>query len=353
MNKLRKGYTTGTCAACAASAAVKVLLGDTNVCSGEVTLPDGEHVELTTAFIERNDDSAEAAVRKTAGDDPDDTDGALVKAMVVWRDKPGVGFVAGSGVGIVTKPGLSIPVGEAAINPTPRRMIFDAINKLTRRGVTVTISIPDGEEIAKKTFNPRLGIVGGLSILGSSGRVVPYSCPAIQESLRLALRVAAAQGVAFPVLAPGNIGARAARQHFLFDEDALIPVSNEWGTMLEEARRLDFRSLLAVGHPGKLAKLIDGHFQTHSGQSPSALPIVQRIAAELSIVHGEDMPTVEGYFTTLECRQRTALAIHAATLIQRAIATKLQGIIPAVALIDMNSDLLGAAGDLSPWSKTV
>lgn len=351
MNKLRKGYTTGTCAACAASAALRMLLGESDVRVGETILPDGEQVALPLASFKKSNNFVEAAVTKNAGDDPDDTNGALVKARVAWQDKLGVRFVAGSGVGIVTKPGLSIPVGEAAINPTPRRMILDAIQKVTHRGVTVTISIPGGEEIAKKTFNPRLGIVGGLSILGTSGRVVPYSCEAVVESLCCALRVAAAEGVAFPVFVPGNIGANAARRHFYFDEDALIPVSNEWDALLEESTRHHFRGLLAVGHPGKLAKLIDGHFQTHSRKSPSALPIVKRIAETLSISLTEDVPTVEGFFEGLEGHKKAALANRAAILIQRALITKLYGLIPAVALIDMKGGLLGAAGDLSPWSK--
>jgi cobalt-precorrin-5B (C1)-methyltransferase len=334
-------------------AAVKILLGENNVRSGFVILPDGEQVVLPLAFFDRNDDSAEAAVIKNAGDDPDDTNGALVKVKVAWREEPGVGFVAGPGVGTVTKPGLSAPVGEAAVNPVPRRMIVDVIRKLTDRGVTVTISIPGGEELAKKTFNPKLGIAGGLSILGTSGRVVPYSSPAVVESLCCALRVAAAEGVTFPIFAPGNIGDRAARRHFRFDEDALIKVANEWEALLEEATHHNFEGLLAVGHPGKLVKLIDGHFQTHSKQSPSALPILQRIARDLSMAHAEDVPTVEGYFAALSSEQRTSLANRAATLIQSAMATKLRGLIPAVALIDMNGDLFGAAGDLSPWSKTV
>jgi cobalt-precorrin-5B (C1)-methyltransferase len=351
MNKLRKGYTTGTCAACAAHAAVRVLLKETNVCLGEVTLPNGESAALPVAFVDRSDDSAEAAVRKCAGDDPDDTDGVWVKVKVAWREEPGVGFEAGPGVGMVTKPGLSVPVGEAAVNAVPRKMIMEAIRKLTDRGVTVTISIPEGEELAKKTFNPRLGILGGLSILGTSGRVVPYSSPAVVESLCCAVRVAAAEGVMFPIFAPGNIGGRAARRHFHFDEDALIPVANEWGALLQEAARHGFKGLLAVGHPGKLIKLIDGHFQTHSKQSPSALPIVQRLAAELSIAYREDVPTVEGYFRALSMEQKASLANRAATLIQHAIASKLQGLMPAVALIDMNGDLLGGTGDFSPWSN--
>lgn len=349
--RLRSGYTTGTCAACAAGVAVRMLLGEEAPKTGVVTLPDGERVSLRVAFADHNGSSAAAGVLKLAGDDPDDTDGALVVTTVSWRDGPGILYVAGPGVGVVTKPGLSVPVGEAAVNPVPRRMILNAIREVTCRGISVTVSIPGGEELAKKTFNPKLGIKGGLSVLGTSGRVVPYSCPAIRESLCLTVRIAAAGGVRYPVFTPGNIGAQAARRHFRFRDGALLHVSNEWGAVLDEASKHAFGGILVVGHPGKLAKLIDGHFQTHSKHSPSALPIVRRLAQTASI-EAPDSPTVEGCIVGLTPEDRDELASLLAHGIQQAVARRAQSFTPSVALVAMNGDLLGTAGELSHWRRT-
>ena len=142
-------------------------------------------------------------------------------------------FVAGEGVGTVTKPGLQVPPGEPAINPVPRQMILAAIRDVTARGVRVEISLPGGREIAAKTFNPRLGIEGGLSILGTTGIVRPYCTRALQDALKCTLDVAAACGVTAPVLVPGNIGASAARRHFSLREEQVIEAGNEWGFVLD------------------------------------------------------------------------------------------------------------------------
>jgi cobalt-precorrin-5B (C1)-methyltransferase len=254
---------------------------------------------------------------------------------------------------MVTKPGLSIPVGEPAINPVPRRMIVRAIREITDLGVSVAVSIPGGLDIAKKTFNPRLGIQGGLSILGTSGRVVPFSCPAIRESLRYVVRVASASTVRYPVIVPGKIGARAAERHFCFVQNSLISVGNEWGVVLDEAADHDFIGLLVVGHPGKLAKLIDGYFQTHSKNSKSALPIVHREAAALTISTPRETPTVEGCLSGLSPQSRSLLSTRLAAGIQKAIEDRVQHRIDtSVVLINMNGDLLGTAGNLMPWSMS-
>ena len=174
----------------------------------------------------------------------------------------------------MTKPGLAIPPGEPAINPVPRRMIREAVREVTPRGVRVTISIPGGGELARKTFNPRIGIVGGLSILGTTGIVRPFSCSAIRETLRCTLNVAAAAGIRAPVFVPGHIGERAARAHFRVADEQIVEVGNEWGFVLDEALGRPFSALLILGHPGKLAKLTAGDWDTHSGRSGSALPVV-------------------------------------------------------------------------------
>ena len=185
-------------------------------------------------------------------------------------------FRPGEGVGTVTKPGLAIPPGEAAINPVPRQMIRDSVREVTDRAVRVTVSIPDGEALAAKTFNPKLGVRGGLSILGTTGRVRPFSCPALQESLRCALQVALALGLKDLVFVPGHIGEKAAHRHFVLRPEQVIEVSNEWGYMLGQAAREKVPRLLVLGHPGKLVKLAEGMWDTHSSRSGSALPLVEK-----------------------------------------------------------------------------
>jgi len=281
MRDLRTGYTTGACAAAAAKAAAQMLANGRAMDRVEIPLPGGERIVLPLVYVRLAERGAEAAVRKDGGDDPDVTSGALISASVAWRGCDDVEFLAGEGVGMVTKPGLAVPPGEPAINPVPRRMIREAVREVTPRGVSVTLSVANGGEIARKTFNARLGIVGGLSILGTTGVVRPFSCSAIRETLRCSLRVAAAAGIRAPVFVPGHIGARAAQAHFRIAEGQIVEVGNEWGFLLDEALRSPFSALLILGHPGKLAKLTTGDWDTHSGRSQSALPIVTAMHAKV------------------------------------------------------------------------
>jgi cobalt-precorrin-5B (C1)-methyltransferase len=167
------GFTTGTCAAAAAKAATMLLCGQPAPSEVEVEIADGTRVRLPVTQVRKTAKACQAAVRKDAGSDPDVTHGSLIMTTVAWGTDKTIAFHAGEGVGIVTKPGLAVPPGEPAINPVPRRMIQTAIREITSRGVRVTISIPGGEAWAAKTFNPRLGVTGGLSILGTTGRVRP------------------------------------------------------------------------------------------------------------------------------------------------------------------------------------
>ena len=184
---LRTGYTTGACATAAAKAAVTLLCGGAAPESVEISLPDGSRVRFPVVSCRFEGGTARASVCKDAGDDPDVTHQATVRVAVAFADGEDVRFVAGEGVGTVTKPGLSVPPGEPAINPAPRRMIRQAIREVTARGVQVTVSIPGGCELATRTFNPRLGIEGGLSIIGTTGIVKPFSAPALTASLACAL----------------------------------------------------------------------------------------------------------------------------------------------------------------------
>jgi cobalt-precorrin-5B (C1)-methyltransferase len=288
-------------------------------------------------------------VRKDAGDDPDVTDGSLVIVRIEPVDGDDIAFAAGEGVGQVTLPGLQIPPGGPAINPGPRRMIAQALREVTASGLRVTVSIPGGAALAAKTFNPRLGIEGGLSVLGTSGRVRPFSAPALRDSLKCGLDVAAGLGIQAPILVPGNIGEKAVNRHYKVHLGQVIPVSNEWGFMLEQVAGGPFDRVLLAGHPGKLAKMANGEWDTHSSRSGSAVPVVRGVADSLGIEMADGSPTVEGLFEALSpntCRQ---LGDATARAIRSAVQSRFYKPLATVVLINMRGDLLGTDGDLSSW----
>lgn len=353
MSGLRSGYTTGTCAAAAAKAAVLALAGKGQAREVDIMLPEGERATLPVAYVRQENGSAVAAVRKDAGDDPDITDGVTVIASVAWHEGDGIVLHAGEGVGTVTKPGLQIAPGEPAINPVPRRMVQDAIRAVTDRGVAVTLSIPEGKERAAKTFNPRLGIIGGLSIIGTSGRVRPFSCPALRASLKCVLDVAVAGGVTAPVFVPGHIGARAAKRHFQVEAGQVVEVSNEWGFMLDCAAAGHFEALMALGHPGKLAKLAMGEWDTHSSRSPGAVPFVLELERQVFGQHLDaSATTVEGIFSGLPDTGKKELGATLAGQIGHAIGCRVgESVAVAVVLVDMQGQWLGSDGDLQPWRR--
>jgi cobalt-precorrin-5B (C1)-methyltransferase len=345
---LRTGFTTGACAAAAAKAAALTLAGADGIQSVDIPFPDGTRAAMPVLFARASNGAAESGVRKFAGDDPDVTDGAVIVASVSPHCGESVTFVAGDGVGTVTKPGLQIPPGEPAINPGPRRMILDAVREATSGGLVITLSIPGGSELAGKTFNPRLGVRGGLSILGTTGRVRPFSVPALRDALVCSLDVAAAAGIHAPVLVPGNVGERAARRHFALADDQIIHVSNEWGFMLAQVAAREFKSVLVVGHPGKLAKLADGEWDTHSSRSPSAVATVAGLAGRLGVALPDELSTVEGAFESTAPDARTRLG----NALAAAVRTAVQALLPqavSVALVNMQGDLLGTDGELTQW----
>lgn len=350
------GITTGTCAAAAAKAAAIVLGGGPAPTEVELRLPGDVPLGVPILFARRSGDGAAiASVRKDAGQDADVTHGMEVRATVAWNAADGVTLAAGEGVGTVTKPGLQVPPGQPAINPVPRAMIAAALRQVTARGVRAEIAIPGGRQIAHKTFNPRLGITGGLSILGTTGFVRPRSTSALHEALRCALRVAAACGVKAPVLVPGNIGAKAARQHFALREEQVIEAGNAWGFLLDEAVAPSspfspFHALLLVGHPGKLAKLAAGQWDTHSSRSAAATQYLGGLWAEVLGLPAPEMPTVEGMLAALAAGPRDSLAAELARRVRQAVARRIDdraGV--AVLLVDMAGRRLGADGDFSPW----
>ncbi len=351
MTDLRTGYTTGTCAAAAAKAAVMMLCQHQGPKCVDVELPDGSVTSLPVLYVKAGNDTAEAAVVKDAGDDPDITDKAEVKATVALCKGNDIVFVAGEGVGTVTKPGLQIPPGEPAINPAPREMIKKNVRMITDKGLKVKISIPGGEELAQKTFNPRLGIEGGLSIIGTSGRVRPFSQPALRNALKCSVDVAAASNIKKIVFVPGHIGEKAARKNFTLSDQQVVEVSNEWGYMLDYLTEYKIKNLLAMGHPGKLVKLAAGDWDTHSSRSESALGFINKMAKD---VIGEDFPqalTTEGLFKGLDSLGRKMLADKLAENIRESIAERINWKPDRVAVVltDMQGKILGQAGDTTPW----
>jgi cobalt-precorrin-5B (C1)-methyltransferase len=267
---LRRGWTTGTCATAAAKAAYAALLTGEFPDPVEVTLPRGERPSFALAVTRRSADSATAGVVKDAGDDPDVTHGALVLATVrATAPGSGVTFRAGVGVGTVTRAGLPLPPGEPAINPVPRRMIRDAIAEVAAAGhasgdVEVEIGVADGERLAAKTMNARLGIVGGLSILGTTGIVVPYSCSAWIHSIHLGVDVARAAGLQHIAGATGSNSEAAVQKFHGLPEIALIDMGDFVGGMLKYLRRHPVARVTIAGGVGKMTKLAQGLLDLHS-----------------------------------------------------------------------------------------
>lgn len=266
---LRCGYTTGSCATAAAKAAATMLLTGERVDSVRIDTPKGIVLSLEPLEVDQTADYVSCAIRKDSGDDPDDTNGILVFAKVEKVSEPGVHIEGGVGVGRVTKPGLACAVGGPAINPTPRRMITTEVASVMEQagynaGLRVTISIPEGVEIAKKTFNPRLGIVGGLSVLGTSGIVEPMSEKALIETMYVEMRAQQARGNKNLLVFFGNYGEDFTRDVMQLDLEGAVTCSNFVGELLDYAVFLGFETLLLIGHSGKLVKLAQGVMNTHS-----------------------------------------------------------------------------------------
>lgn len=266
---LRCGYTTGSCATAAAKAAATMLLTGERVATVRIDTPKGVVLELEPLEVELAEQYVICAIRKDSGDDPDDTNGVLVFAKVEKVAEPGVHIEGGVGVGRVTKPGLACAVGGPAINPTPRRMITAEVGSVMEQagyseGLLVTISIPEGVEIAKKTFNPRLGIIGGLSVLGTSGIVEPMSEKALIETMYVEMRAQKARGNKHLLVFFGNYGEDFTRDVMQLDLEGAVTCSNFVGELLDYAVFLGFETLLLIGHSGKLVKLAQGVMNTHS-----------------------------------------------------------------------------------------
>lgn len=281
--RLRLGYTTGSCAAAAAKAATWMLLTGKEKAHIFLDTPKGIRLDLKVEQITISPEEVSCAIEKDGGDDPDVTKGALIFATVRRRKEPGIVIDGGLGVGRVTKKGLDQPVGNAAINSVPRQMIRSNVQEVLdlmdyRGGMDVVISVPQGEELARKTFNPRLGIVGGISILGTTGIVEPMSEKALVDTIRVELNQRRANGAEYVLLTPGNYGSEFIHRELGLDLGYAVQVSNFVGEALDLCRELGFRGALLIGHIGKLVKLAGNMMNTHSKYGDCRMEILAAYA---------------------------------------------------------------------------
>ncbi len=282
---LRRGWTTGACATAAARAAYEALLGGDFPDPVSIALPGGQRPAFALALQERGVGFARAGIVKDAGDDPDVTHGALVIARVSpGQPGAGVAFRAGEGVGTVTRPGLPLAIGEPAINPVPRRMICETIAEAAAAhggtgDVVVEISIPNGQKIAERTLNGRLGIVGGLSILGTTGIVVPYSCAAWIASIHRGIDVARGMGLVHIAGATGSTSEAAVKALHALPEEALIDMGDFVGGMLKYLRRRPVPRITIAGGMGKMTKLGQGLLDLHSKRGAVDLGFLAGLAS--------------------------------------------------------------------------
>lgn len=299
---LKTGFTTGTCAQAAAKGAAIMLTTQRLIKMVEVETPSGIKLDLKLIDQEIGEDFARCGIVKDAGADPDVTDGAKIYAQVRFSNKKGVTITGGEGVGKVSKPGLAVAVGDYAINPVPRQMIIKEVTSyLPRlcppgrglpkdrpppqnfccgdRGLEVTISVPRGAELAKHTFNPRLGIVGGISIIGTTGIVEPKSTDAYKTSLSLQLDVLKATGYKKATLVLGYVGEKFCKEVLKLSDDSIIKIGDHIGFMLKECVKKEITEILLIGHIGKLAKVAAGLFNTHSKFGDARLETIAAYAA--------------------------------------------------------------------------
>ena len=298
--KLRYGYTTGSCAAGAAGAAAAMLLSGQRMEQIDLLTPKGILLHLEIQDITIEDNEVRCAVRKDGGDDPDATHGLFIYAAVRLEEMPGIRIEGGEGVGRVTRKGLEQPVGEAAINKVPRSMIRESVQKYAdlydyEGGFSVVISIPGGREIAQKTFNPRLGIEGGLSVLGTSGIVVPMSEEALIASIRTEMRMRKENGSQYLLITPGNYGQAFAGKYPDIDVSSSVKCSNYVGETLDIAVNLELCGILFIAHIGKFIKVSGGIMNTHSRSADSRAELM----AAAAIRSGADLDTAKRILDTI------------------------------------------------------
>lgn len=299
--KLRCGFTTGTCAAAASAGAARMLLSGKVIENITVITPSGNSVTVGLTDIKKENDYVSCAVQKDSGDDPDVTDKILVYSTVSY-EKSGITVDGGEGVGRVTKKGLKQQIGEAAINPVPRKMIEEQLKTAASDysydgGLKAVISVPMGIQIAKKTFNPRLGIEGGISILGTTGIVEPMSEQALIDTISVELDVRKAQNEEFIIVIPGNYGQDFLRDNLGIAVDKCVKCSNFIGDTIDMCIEKGFKSMLLVGHIGKLSKLGCTIYNTHSRYADGRMEAFALCAA-LCGAEREVLENILGCITT-------------------------------------------------------
>jgi len=351
---LRSGYTTGSCATATCLAAARLLLDGEVSDAVEIVLPKGKQVQMRLEFCRPFADGAEAGTIKDAGDDPDVTHGALVFSRVRLTTETGVQFVAGPGVGTVTRPGLVLNVGEPAINPVPRKMISEHLLQLADKagytgGFEVTLCVEGGEALALKTMNPRLGILGGLSILGTSGIVRPFSCAAYIASIHQGIDVAKTNGYLHIAACTGNASEDTMRQVYNLPEIALIEMGDFVGAVLKHLRKVPVDKLSICGGFGKISKLAAGHMDLHSRHSSIDLPQLAQWAETL----GAD-PTLQQAIREANTSQQALAMASAAGIalgdeVCRHARAFARSVVPAqvhveVFAIDRQGGIVGQAG---------
>jgi len=355
------GYTTGSCAAGAAKGAAYGLLQGTIPDTVDLTTPADVTLKLNLIHRRVGKDFAECAVRKYSGDDPDITNGCEVYVRVTRSEANGVRFIGGDGVGLVTKPGLQISQGEPAINPVPRSMIKDSLKEVLGKhgGLEISVSVPEGKKLAKKTFNGRLGIVDGISIIGTTGIVRPMSLDSFKVSLLCGLDVAKAAGHDSIVLVPGSIGETGFLKHFNISKYQVIQMSNFVGFMLDEAVKRGFSNVIIGGHPGKLAKLIRGDFNTHSSKSKPANDILIKIFKREKISSAlinelNDSSTVEGMVEIIKEHNFMQVFDRIADDVQSAAGRHILSKAKiGTILFDMRKNIIGVSKGFKDWQRSL
>lgn len=352
---LRSGYTTGVCAAAAAQVAAMALLKQEAVNRVQVDLPDTKEVNFKVNRCVFDCNRASCSVIKDAGDDPDITNGAEICATVSWKAAPGIEIKGGKGVGVVTKPGLEVPVGMPAINPVPLQMIKHSVwqvlgSQPDSRGIQVVISVPGGEELARRTLNSRLGILGGISILGTTGIIIPYSVSAYKACLAQALAVAVACGCQKVVLTTGRRSENFARRELVtLREECFIQSGDFIGYSLEQCVRRCLGEVIIWGMAGKISKLAAGHLYTNVSDSAVDIGFLVGVAASCGvpdeILNGLKAAVTANHFRRmLPATYVTSFCNQLCRLAARNCQTKTDNrLVVACVMTDAEGNILGRA----------
>jgi len=346
--KLKYGYTTGACAAAAARGALLHLLGR-SAHHITIDLPGNVNARIKSRRLGKKQTGAFCEVIKDAGDDPDITHGAVIRADITLAQKKEICILGGKGVGVVTRPGLAVPPGEPAINPVPRKMIRDAVKGLLPRGrgAEIVISVPDGAALAKKTLNPRLGIVGGISILGTTGIVTPYSHEAYRDSISCSLDVVRAMGFETVVLSTGRSSEKIARSVYQkLPEPCFILMGDYFDFAVQAAIQRRMKKIIIACYPGKLLKMASGAACTHVSKSKIDLTLLADAAGEegcsvTAVNKIKKANTVRHAFSMLSKKNSKIICSKLANIVIRGIEKRqYQGLVAEIIIVSYSDEVL-------------